>query len=66
MMIHIPDKEALFADVFRTLRPGGLFIASDWMCRDDNPPPPEMEYYIEVEDLNFDPAISARSKELCK
>ena len=41
-MIHIPDKEALFADVFRLLRPGGLFIASDWMRRDDNPPTPEM------------------------
>lgn len=52
-MIHIPDKDTLFADVFRILCPGGLFIASDWMRRDDNPPTPEMEYYIEVEGLNF-------------
>ena len=52
-MIHIPDKEALFADVFRLLRPGGLFIASDWMRRDDNPPTPEMAHYLKVEGLNF-------------
>lgn len=62
-MIHIPDKEALFADVFRTLRPGGLFIASDWMRRDDNPPTSEMEYYIEVEGLNFGMASPNRYAE---
>jgi len=59
-MIHIPDKEALFADVIRTLRPGGLFIASDWMRRDDNPPSPEMEYYLEVEDVEFGMASQER------
>jgi len=59
-MIHIPDKEALFADVFRTLRPGGLFIASDWMRSDDNPPTPEMKYYLEVEGLNFGMASQER------
>lgn len=62
-MIHIPDKEALFADVFRLLRPGGLFIASDWMRRDDNPPTPEMEHYLEVEGLNFGMASPDRYAE---
>ena len=59
-LIHIPDKEALFADVHRILRPGGLFVASDWMRCDDNPPSPEMEYYIKVEGLNFGMASPAR------
>ena len=59
-MIHISDKEALFADVHRILRPGGLFIASDWMRSDDNPPTPEMEYYLEVEGLNFGMASPER------
>ncbi len=30
-MIHIPNKPALYAEVFRVLRPGGLFVASDWL-----------------------------------
>ncbi len=62
-MIHIQDKDALFADVFRILRPGGLFIASDWMRCDDNPPTSEMEYYIEVEGLNFGMASPNRYAE---
>lgn len=53
-MIHIPDKAALFADVFRILEPGGLFVASDWMRCDANPPSPEMKYYIESEGLSFE------------
>jgi SAM-dependent methyltransferase len=30
-LIHIPDKPALFAEVLRVLRPGGAFLASDWL-----------------------------------
>ncbi len=30
-MIHIADKPALYADVLRVLKPGGLFVASDWL-----------------------------------
>ncbi len=28
-MVHIEDKDGLFAEVVRVLRPGGMFIASD-------------------------------------
>ena len=55
-MIHIPDKAALFAEIFRVLEPGGIFIASDWMRRDAEPPSPEMKRYIESEGLSFDMA----------
>ncbi|VAW32116.1 hypothetical protein MNBD_CHLOROFLEXI01-122 [hydrothermal vent metagenome] len=30
-MMHIPDKRAMFADVYRILRPGGVLVASDWL-----------------------------------
>ena len=62
-LIHIPDKGNLFKDVFRVLRSGGLFIASDWMRCDDNPPSPEMEHYLKTENLSFGMASPDRYKE---
>lgn len=58
-MIHIPDKAALFAEAHRVLRPGGLLAISDWMRADDQPPSPEMAYYIEMEGLSFGMASPA-------
>jgi phosphoethanolamine N-methyltransferase len=55
-MIHIPDKAALFKDAFRVLRPGGVFLASDWMRCDANSPSADMRTYIETEGLSFDMA----------
>jgi phosphoethanolamine N-methyltransferase len=52
-MIHIPDKEALFADVFRLLKPGGWFAASDWLSSHDGEPTPVMKRYMEAEGLSF-------------
>ncbi len=52
-MVHIGDKEALFGDIFRVLRPGGVFTASDWMCSTDEPFSEEMAYYVEEEGLGF-------------
>jgi ubiquinone/menaquinone biosynthesis C-methylase UbiE len=52
-IIHIPDKETLFGDVHRLLRPGGRFIASDWLSRDDAPPSAAMERYLAAEGLSF-------------
>lgn len=52
-MLHIPDKEALFADVFRLLKPGGWFAASDWLSSHDSEPTPVMKRYMEAEGLSF-------------
>ena len=52
-IIHIPDKEALAADAFRVLKPGGWFVASDWLISHDGEPSPEMADYIAREDLDF-------------
>jgi len=35
--MNIPDKPALFAEIFRTLRPGGRFALFDIMQMDDGP-----------------------------
>ncbi len=52
-MIHIEDKHALFAEVFRVLRPGGVFLASDWMRRDEEPPGPEAQHWLDIVGLTF-------------
>jgi ubiquinone/menaquinone biosynthesis C-methylase UbiE len=59
-IIHIADKEALFTDIHRLLRPGRRFIASDWLRGDDHPPSPAMERYIASEGLSFAMASPAR------
>ncbi len=52
-IVHIPDKPALAADVFRVLKPGGVFVASDWLISHDNEPSSDMRAYLASEDLDF-------------
>jgi SAM-dependent methyltransferase len=60
-MIHVPGKEALFADLFRVLRPGGSVAASDWLIGHDGPPSPAMIAYVEQEGLSFGLASQRRT-----
>lgn len=59
-MVHIPDKDAIFADIHRVLKPGGVFAASDWLIAHDDEPTPDMEVYIEAEGLSFGMASPKR------
>lgn len=59
-MVHIDDKEALFADIFRLLRPGGWVAASDWMSSTDGPFSAAMAYYLQQEGLGFGMASPTR------
>lgn len=52
-IVHIPDKETLAADAFRVLKPGGWFVASDWLMSHDGEPSPEMAHYVKMEDIGF-------------
>lgn len=65
-IIHIPDKEALAAEAFRVLKPGGWFAASDWLISHDGTPSPEMAAYIAMEDLDFAMASPARYERALK
>jgi len=62
-IIHIPDKDALFRDVFRLLVPGGWLAASDWLRGDDDPPSAAMRDYIEAEGLSFAMASPKRYRD---
>jgi SAM-dependent methyltransferase len=59
-IVHITDKAALMAEVFRVLKPGGWFLASDWLIGHDGTPSPEMAAYIAAEGLDFGMASPAR------
>ncbi|HQU68775.1 MAG TPA: methyltransferase domain-containing protein [Albidovulum sp.] len=61
-IIHIPDKAALMAEVFRVLKPGGWFIASDWLIGAEFVSP-QMAEYIAAEGLDFGMATPARYRE---
>ena len=37
-MLHVPDKQSLFADLFRIVKPGGFLAASDWLTSHDGRP----------------------------
>ena len=61
-IVHIPDKEYLSAEIFRILKPGGWFAASDWLISHDDTPSIDMQTYLKAEDLDFGMASPKRYK----
>ncbi len=59
-MIHIADKEGLFVDIFRILKAGGTFVASDWLISHDETPSLAMQAYLAAEGLSFGMASPVR------
>ena len=51
-IIHIPDKEALFTEVLRVLKPDGWVVMSDWYCSEE-PFTEEMSSWVEASGLSF-------------
>ncbi len=58
-IVHIPDKHALLAEVARVLKPGGWFLASDWLIGVETISS-RMADYIAAEGLDFGMATPAR------
>jgi phosphoethanolamine N-methyltransferase len=62
-MVHIPDKDAIFAELFRVLTPGGTIAASDWLIGHDGEPSQDMKDYVEAEGLSFGMASPTRYRD---
>jgi ubiquinone/menaquinone biosynthesis C-methylase UbiE len=62
-LVQIPDKPALFAEVFRVLRAGGRFIASDWLRGGAGDYSAEMLEFFRLEGIAYNMASLERSAE---
>lgn len=52
-IVHIPDKPAFYTEAKRVLKPGGLFVGSDWLRGDENTFTPKAQEWLEFVHLNF-------------
>jgi len=55
-MVQIPDKPTIYAEVLRVLRPGGRFIASDWLRGGAGAYSPEMMEFFRLEGIAYNMA----------
>ena len=58
-MIHIEDKPALFREILRVLRAGGVFVASDWLAGEGPQAQAALDRYESVGHLSFTMATAA-------
>lgn len=65
-IIHIADKLALAQQAYRVLKPGGWFVASDWLISHDGEPSQAMKDYIQLEGLDFQMASPNRYEHALK
>jgi len=55
-MVQIPDKPTIYAEVLRVLRPGGRFIASDWLRGGTGAYSAEMMEFFRLEGIAYNMA----------
>lgn len=60
-LVQIPDKSAIFAEIRRVLRPGGLFVASDWLRGGSGDYSAAMIEYFRLEGITYNMASMAES-----
>jgi phosphoethanolamine N-methyltransferase len=60
-LVQIPDKPAIFCEVLRVLKPGGRFLASDWLRGGEGAYSAEMLEYFRLEGIAYNMASSRES-----
>jgi SAM-dependent methyltransferase len=52
-IIHVGDKAALYAEIFRVLRPGGHILIGDWLRSDEASHESLLQEFVEASGHNF-------------
>jgi phosphoethanolamine N-methyltransferase len=52
-IVHIPDKSPFYAEVLRVLKPGGVFVGSDWLRGGSGEPSPVAAQWLELVHLDL-------------
>ena len=52
-IIHIQDKDALYAEAFRVLRPGGRLLVGDWLRGHGNELTPQVASFVRAAEHGF-------------
>ena len=65
-LIHIPDKERLYQDILRILKPGGAFAASDWLSGENAAEDEVMQTFLKLAHLNFAMATAAETADFMR
>jgi phosphoethanolamine N-methyltransferase len=53
VIVHVPDKIAMYEEVKRVLKPGGAFVGSDWLRGGEETRTPVAEQWLEFVHLDF-------------
>ena len=61
-LIHITDKEEMYGEVLRVLKPGGVFAASDWLGAENTSSSSDWSRLIELTQHNFHMATADETK----
>ncbi|MBE9098785.1 methyltransferase domain-containing protein [Vacuolonema iberomarrocanum] len=65
-MIHVPDKAAMYGEVLRVLKPGGVFAASDWLAGANTDSSPEWQRFRELGHLEFTMVTAAEAETMLR
>lgn len=65
-LIHITDKSAMYEEVLRVLKPGGVFAASDWLGGENTDSSPDWQRLIELTQHNFHMATAPEAEEMLR
>ncbi len=65
-LIHIPDKQALYAEIMRVLKPGGALAASDWLSGENADDDAAFQHYLSLVPLDYTMATASQTADVMR